>query len=184
MVVQYEAITLSAMLDFLLEGRVTSSSSSRDQARSNAFLHTFLLAVRSLLHFLFSHRPHSNDVIAEDFFDDPQLWHKLRERAAPELKNGTLVGLISKRLAHLTWDRASGTKPTWGAFAIAWGIAEMLEVFVSAVEQAKIDQRLKEDVLLFRQLLGNTRIALGGPDVPMGPLGTMLPQDDFDLGLP
>jgi hypothetical protein len=184
MAVQYEANTLSAMLCFLLESPVTALSSPREQALWNALLHTFLLAARSLIHFLFSHKPRANDMIAEDFFDDPAAWDKLRVGAAPEFKDGTLVNFISKRLAHLTWDRASGTKPTWGAFPIAWGIAETLHHFASGVEQRKIDKRLTEDVGLIRRVMHNIRNAHGGPQVPMGPLGTILPYDDFDLGLP
>ena len=72
------------------------------------------------------------------FFDDDQDWHKVRPTAATDLVDGFLIDLISKRLAHLTWDRASGTKPSWGAFRIAWELVCALEVFASKVSHSRL----------------------------------------------
>ncbi len=146
MVVQYEVGTLDTMLSLLLDSNVSLRSPPEAQAVSNAILHTFLLAARNLIHFLYSHKPRPGDIVAEDFFDDPKVCCAARAKGAQDYRNGTLVGFISKHLAHLTWERASKTKPTWGAFPIAWGIAEALVEFVSAVEKTRVDVRLIDDV--------------------------------------
>lgn len=147
MAVDYEVGMLGASLDFLLGSQTTFGSSAPEQAASNAMLHSFLLATRNLCHFLYSHNPRQNDIIAEDFFEKAEEWHQARPQPPREFLDGTLVDLISKRLAHLTWDRASGTKPTWGSFRIAWELTKGLEVFVSTLASStRLDPGFAQDV--------------------------------------
>jgi len=118
--------------------------------RSNALLHGFLLAARNLCQFLYSHRPRSDDIIADDFFDDPNDWQRLRTSSLPEFANGSFVRDISRRLAHLTYDRAEGTKLTWTLFRIAWELSASFEVFVASVKPSRLCGGIKEDIRLLR----------------------------------
>ncbi len=115
-----------------------------------------LLAARNLLAFLYSHNPRESDIIAEDFFDDPDDWQKQRAIPSPEMADGVLIGRISKRLAHLTWDRADGTKPLWGAFQIVWNLGLALHSFVELTDDVKIHEQLRTDVGLLLALLKKT----------------------------
>jgi hypothetical protein len=56
--------------------------------------------------------------------------------------------------------------------------------FVSAVEKTRVDVRLIDDVKQLMNELRQIRQDWGGPTSPMGPLNTLLPWSDFDLGLP
>jgi hypothetical protein len=184
MAVQYEVVTLGTTLQQLLHSNVTCEGPARERLISNALLHTFLLAARNLIHFLFSHEPRPNDIIAQDFVDHAAHWSAQQSACAPELRDGALVTFISRRLAHLTYDRASGTKATWGPFAIAWLVLEGLERFVVVADKSRVDKRLVDEVQLVGQLLRTLRAEFGGLDTPLGPLSTLLPWDDFDLDLP
>jgi len=105
-----------------------------------------LLAARNLLSFLYSHNPRESDIIAEDFFDDPADWQKHSAVPSPEMVDGVLIGIISKRLAHLTWDRADRTKPLWGGFQIVWNLGLALQSFVQLADDSKVHQQLRKDV--------------------------------------
>ena len=136
--VDYETTMLWATLEILLSSNTNILSRAAAQAQSNMALHSFLLATRNLCGFLYSRSPYPTDIIAEDFFDDPQQWYDVRPAVAEEIRDGSLVKLINKRLAHLTWDRASGTHPAWSAFRIAWELAEALEVVASQVSASRL----------------------------------------------
>ena len=184
--VNYEVGMLVASLDFLLGSQTTFGSSAREQMASNAMLHSFLLATRNLCPFLYSHDPWQNDIIAEDFFEKAEEWHEARPQPPPEFLDGTLVDLISKRLAHLTWHRASGTRPTWGAFRIAWELTKGLEVFASKVSSLRLDPSFAQDVKVCSLALqafidqhGSVELA----DAPTSLLwneADLWPQDDGD----
>jgi hypothetical protein len=184
MAVQYEVGILGTMLQFLLDSNVSASSPPEAQAISNALLHTFLLAARNLIHFLFSHNPYPDDIIAEDYVDDPEVWRSVEAEVGSDFRDGSLVKFISRRLAHLTWERAGETKPTWGPFPIAWGIAESLVRFVTVAPKERVDRRLVDDVGKLMSGLQGLRDRFGGPSATMGPSGTLLPWSDFDVGLP
>ena len=143
--VQYELCGLAQFHHMIQELNASGESDARAKALSNALLHAFLLAARNLLAFLYAHNPRPTDIISEDFFDDPNIWRAKRPVAEPELANGELVEQISKRLAHLTWDRAQTTKPLWGPFKIVWNISTVIREFLELVEPAKIHPQLRED---------------------------------------
>ncbi len=170
---------MDSMLRLLLESSVTMASRPRDPATANAVLHTFLLATRNLCHFLYSHKPRPLDIIAEDFFDRDEDWRNVRPPAVPEFLDGSLVDLISKRLAHLTWDRASGTKPSWGAFRIAWELGKALEVFVATAPSTRIAPVLTQDIAAMVKLMHNIVHRFGGVDgVQLAPLSQLLDGSD------
>lgn len=148
LIIQYELNSLYLCYDILQASCVGWSSNDREKGISNAFLHAMLLAARNLLAFLYSHEPRENDIIAEDFFDDPSEWSKRRLVPSPEMDKRVMIGQISKRLAHLTWDRADGTKPLWEDFRIVWNICLVLQSFVELADDARIHGQLRQDVAL------------------------------------
>lgn len=151
--VQYDLVMLHSCLALLQSSNVGWSSNNDEKQISNAILHAMLLAARNLLSFLFAHRPRESDIIAEDFFDDSNIWQKQRAVPSPEMADGVLISRISKRLVHLTWDRADRTKPLWGGFRIVWSIGLVLQSFVQLADDAKIHEQLREDVGAMMALL-------------------------------
>jgi hypothetical protein len=157
-------------LQLLLESKVTIASPVRDQVLSNALLDSFLQATRNLCHFLYSSKPRPSDIVAENFFDDGGIWARLRPDV-PELRSGSLASLISKRIAHLTWDRASETAPSWGAFRIAWELGRTMEVFTKEVLPSRIDQSISQDNTMMMFLMRKTIAEYGEVDlVKLSPL--------------
>ena len=133
----------------------------------NAILHSFLIAARNLIPFLYFPRERSNDLRAEDFFDDGATWHQKRPASPYDVRE--LFTLISQRLAHLTWDRFNEKKLAWDWLSIAFPIAEALEAFVSHAPSATIDQRLKKESRHLMTLLRRLREKKGGSNAPLGP---------------
>jgi len=74
---------------------------------SNAVLEAITVHTRILLDFLYAEKPQSDDVIAEDFFADPDIWANERP-----VKSELLAGVhrrVAKEVAHLTYARLDVT---------------------------------------------------------------------------
>jgi len=170
--VQYELVTMATTHELLQELGANWGSSTRDKTQSNALLHAFLLSARSLLSFLYAYSPRPSDIIAEDFFDDPDDWRKRRLVPDAAMANGELLGQISKRLAHLTWDHATPTKLLWGPFRIAWNIGLAMQCFLQLVAEDRVHHQLREDVALVMMRLE----ALAGP---WGGISAAMPNQPF-----
>jgi hypothetical protein len=181
--IDHEISKIGIVLTLLLESKVTIASPVRDQAIVNALLDSFLQATRNLCHFLYSYKPRSTDVTAEDFFDNKQEW--LDERPdIPQFQDGSLASLISKRLAHLTWERVSGTTPSWGAFRIAWELCKAMEVFVEKAPSSRINPNLIEDVVSIKQSMNQIVAQYGGVDyVGSAPLNMIWNDEDLPWNL-
>jgi hypothetical protein len=177
--IDHEVSKIGIVLTLLLESQVTTASPVRDQAIVNALLDSFLQATRNLCHFLYSHNPRSTDITAEDFFDNKQEWFDKRPDI-PQLQDGSLVSLISKRLTHLTWDRVSGTTPSWGAFRIAWELCKAMEVFVEEAPSSRIHPGLSEDMASIKQSMNEIIEQYGGADsVASAPLNMIWNDEDL-----
>ena len=177
-IVQYEITILAQMHEMLQELNPHWGSNARDKALSNALLHSFLLAARNLLSFLYSHYPRENDIIAEDFFDTPDEWRNKRPVSDEALTNGELVGHISKRLAHLTWERATTQKPLWGPFRIAWTIGTVMQSFIQLAKAGSIHLVLREDADLIMARLEAMAKPWGGVAAGMAPSSAIIEFDD------
>lgn len=110
-----------------------------DLLENNAMLETFLIHARCLLDFLYpaaTLRP--DDVIADDFFDDPQVLHS----ALP--KNLPMADFLRKRtgkeVAHLTYKRLNidREQKLWNFTEICQQLGEALAIFF---EQLTSEQR-------------------------------------------
>ncbi len=150
--VDYDVKMMQAMLQ-----RQVGTDTPQDQPVANAMLHSCLLAARNLCEFLYSPKqPRPDDIVAEDFFDNPDDWKKLRPPSQAEFEEGSLAGIISRRLLHLTYERAKqakGTKLGWGGVVIAWKLGKPLEVFVAEVQPERLSEELVEDVATMRHFL-------------------------------
>ncbi len=164
-VVNDEVGMLGTTLHVLLASNVTWLSSSYDQALSNALLNSFLITSRTLFHFLYSHNPRPGDVIAEDFFDDDDVWRTVRPAGPPEFHDGSYVQRVSQHLAHLTWNRVSQGRERWTAFRIAWELCQALDSFVTHVQRDKMNDELPRDVRILTTVLQSTVEAHGGISV-------------------
>jgi hypothetical protein len=165
--VQYELIALFSFHDLLHSTAASPDSPRSVKLASNAYLHAMLLAARSLLGFLYAHKPRANDIIAEDFFDEATHWTDRRAIPAPEMSNGELMGQISKRLAHLTWDRTETERPLWGAFAIVWNVLLGLQSFVDLVCNDRIHPALAEDLAVSLAAMRRVHDEWGGQMAPI-----------------
>lgn len=184
LIVQYELATLACTHELLQESGTHWGSPARDRALSNALLHAFLLAARNLLTFLYSHNPRPSDIVAEDFFDDRDTWPKSRAVPEPEMANGELIGLISKRLAHLTWDRAASTKPLWGPFRIVWNTGLAMQSFLQAVDAQRVHPHLRADVEATMARLKAQLDQWGGLPAMMAPAQELMEFDQLKDSTP
>ena len=120
------------------------------------------------------------DLIAEDFFDTETAWSQVRPEPLTEIADGSFAKQISRRLAHLTWDRASRTKPSWGAFRIAWELGSSLKVFVAAVHPFRLGHEIVEDVTALMLVLRGYVEQFGSvDDVESVPLSKLLDEEGF-----
>ena len=182
--VQGEVISLWITHAELQKLAADFGSSPQIQSTSNAMLDSFLVKARNLVAFLFAHKPRSSDIIAEDFFDDPDLWQEKRLVPDPALANGELIGQISKLLAHLTWDRADAKKAYWGAFRIAWNVGRAMQSFLELADDTKIHPQLKEDVNLGMANLKSEMDRDGIDETMMSPAQETVDFDNLEFFRP
>jgi len=105
---------------------------------ANAVLESFLIHVRALMDFLYSDAPQSDDVVAEDYFANPDDWKKARPPLSDILIHARRR--TGKHVAHLTYARL-GLKPEtkqWPFVEIANEISTVLNVFLDNVPKGNL----------------------------------------------
>lgn len=104
----------------------------------NALIESFTVHARNLLNFLYSTNPQSDDVIAQDFFDDESIWVKQRPVKSQLLT--TIHKRVAKEVAHLTYSRSDVTPQTkrWQYDNIANEIRAVLNGFIQLVPRRKL----------------------------------------------
>lgn len=111
---------------------------------NNALLESFTVHARILLDFLYADRPRKDDVIADDFFDDPTQWSKVRSPKSEALQK--IHRRVGKEIAHLTYvrqDVTSETKP-WAFIEIANEVSTTFSKFLSLVTPDLLGPRWNE----------------------------------------
>ena len=93
----YEIEMLRSVADRLASG------TARCIEINNALVESFAIHIRVLIEFFYSEQPRCGDVIAEDFFTNPEHWHRVRPPKSEILK--TAQKRAHKELAHLTYAR-------------------------------------------------------------------------------
>ena len=100
---------------------------------NNALLESFTIHARILLDFLYAEKPWEDDVIAEDFFDDPAAWYEARPAKSEKVE--IVHRRVGKEVAHLTYARQEVTPETkpWPFIEIANEVNAGFSKFLSLV---------------------------------------------------
>jgi hypothetical protein len=107
----------------------------------NALIECFAMHLRNIIEFLYPPRdkPRDTDVAAEDFFLSSSSWIKLRaDPMTPVLKDA--YEKASKRIAHLTTDRVSGSQ--WDVKGPAKEVGQLLKRFVENAENTRLSGKV------------------------------------------
>lgn len=111
-------------------------------ALNNAALESFTLHARALLDFLYAEKPQADDVIAEDYFDEPSQWLTVRPEKTETLK--VIHKRVGKEVAHLTYARLEVTAETkqWLFIQIANEINSAFDAFLKNVAENRLGSSL------------------------------------------
>lgn len=118
-------------------GRALGSGLFGPGPATNAFLESFTIHTRALLQFLFPKDAKPDDVLAEDYFENPDDWFQLRGELPEPL---TIVNRrVGKEIAHLTYARLDVTPETKGwNIPVIW--AALLRVLQAFAKNAPRDR--------------------------------------------
>lgn len=105
---------------------------------ANALLESFVIHVRAVMDFLYADKPQVDDVIAEDFFDTPDQWTKMRSALSELLSQAKRRA--GKEVAHLTYARLDVTPETkpWPFVQITNEISTVIKTFIENVPKNKL----------------------------------------------
>jgi len=108
---------------------------------NNAPLESFSIHSRILLDFLFAIKPKKDEVIAEDFFKNPEEWRRTRPPKTENLKK--VHKRVAKEVAHLTYARQKVTAQTkpWPFIEIANDVSKVFFGFISLVPDEMVGPR-------------------------------------------
>jgi hypothetical protein len=104
----------------------------------NALLESFAIHTRNLIDFFYQDKPNSDQVIAQDFFDNGDLWVQQRPTKSQFLKKTSIR--VHKEVAHLSYDRLKVTseKKEWKWINIAAEIGKVLKKFHELVPDSRV----------------------------------------------
>lgn len=94
-----------------------------------AHLESFCVHARNLMHFLYPDSAKDNDVLAQDFFKDTELWKRNRPKQPKLLRDAR--HRVNIEVAHLSYDRLgkSGEEKKWAFNGVCEKIERILAVF-------------------------------------------------------
>ena len=110
----------------------------------NVYIEALANHTRALVHFMFPEHPMPDDVLAEDYFDNPAAWNKARGPTMPTALE-KVRSRVGKEIVHLTYARLSVTDEAkgWNTPAIIGALDKLLEVFANyatRLEASALDQ--------------------------------------------
>ena len=111
-----------------------------DTLENNAMLETFLLHARCLLDFLYPPAtPRSDDVLANDFFEDPSILRRALPATLP--MSSYLKSRTGKEVAHLTYERlnVTPTQKVWNFGEIHDQLGKALAIFFTCLTEEQRD---------------------------------------------
>lgn len=116
---------------------------------NNALLESFAIHLRGLIHFFYAGNPQSDDVVAQDFFEDPETW-----RSGRPLKNEILQVAkkrADKEVAHLTYSRIDITPEDklWDFVQLHEELQKAISAFIKDVPRELLGESWKETVERF-----------------------------------
>jgi len=106
---------------------------------ANVMLEAFVIHFRVLLDFFYSETPRNDDIVADDYFDNPSDWGKIKPATTPELLSLAKTR-AHKELAHLTYARLGVTPEQggWPFVEIAKEIQSLMELFLRNVPDNRL----------------------------------------------
>lgn len=121
-----------------------ASGISGQSVINNALLESYTIHARILLDFLYAAKPKEDDVIAEDFFDDPVKWHSARLQKSEKIQ--FVHGRVGKEVAHLTYARQDVTPETkpWPFIEIANEVNAVFAQFLNLAPLELLGSRWDE----------------------------------------
>jgi hypothetical protein len=107
-----------------------------------AHLEAFCTHARNLIHFLYPERTKDDDVLAQDFFENPMVWKKGRGAVPVVLKDAR--NRVSVEVAHLSYERLArfGEATTWPFQQICRAIEESFGIFRSLLPSSRVHESL------------------------------------------
>lgn len=109
---------------------------------NNCIVESFGIHARNLRDFFFNTSGKKDDILAVDFFDDPEEWSKYINRKSDILNE--INKRVGKELVHLTYTRIGKTpeEKIWQKGEIARDINRLFKDFLKRVPKERICERL------------------------------------------
>lgn len=142
-------------VDMLLGTGRLLDAGGNDRWSANAYLETFTVHARALIHFIEPAHPHQDDILAADFFDDPSQWEATRSRWYFPVDY--VRRRVGKEIVHLTYaSTVTDEERTVGADrgdafyygAIRTSIVHAIDQFRRCVAPQTLDAKWTELELL------------------------------------
>ncbi|MCZ6691094.1 MAG: hypothetical protein O7H41_16015 [Planctomycetota bacterium] len=143
---KYEVDMLAALTEAIPKLGPEEDESFTSWGIRHALLESFAVHARTLLGFLYSSSPWEDDVIAEDFFDDPETWRKARPDKSAVLSK--IHRRVGKEIVHLTYARSRVTKEVkkWPILEIYQEIATAFRRFLDLAPKSRLGSSLRKTV--------------------------------------
>ena len=132
----YEVI----MLDMTV--RVLSSKMTNGSFMNKILLESFLIHLRNLIDFIYLPKCNKDDILAQDFFSNPENWAKLRPTLSANLEEAKKN--INKLLSHITYSRLQmrTEQTTWDFMSLRNEIVLIIQAFINNIPKDIVDTRL------------------------------------------
>jgi hypothetical protein len=113
-------------------------------AINNSLLESFAIHVRALIGFFYPENPRSDDILAEDFFENEGTWKSLQPVKTETLSNAKKRA--DKEIAHLTYTRLDLTpeQKSWEFLKIFDDLQVPIKVFLGNVNKDLLGSKWKE----------------------------------------
>ena len=128
-----------SMFDMLTKGMI-SGIAGRGVINS-ALLESFIIHLRVLIDFFCSDSQRDDDIIANDFFNDPNDWKNLRPQKTKVLERAKICA--DKEVAHLTYTRLGITpdQKNWYFEEVYNDMRTIFELFLTNIPKELLVSR-------------------------------------------
>lgn len=113
-----------------------------DANQRNALVESFAIHLRNLIYFFYHDRCRRDDVIAADFFDNPDEWK--RPEKSHQIKEA--LNRASKEVSHMTTERKDASDPTkpWELATLYSEIQPVAKDFANCASKTKLHEKVRE----------------------------------------
>ena len=104
---------------------------------------SFAIHLRNLITFLYPYTKREEDVCAEDYFINTEVWNKLRPKISSILKRAKTRA--DKEVGHLTTSRQFGTPESkkWDVAGLTDEVMPILKLFCESANKTSLNQDFK-----------------------------------------